>query len=134
MKAIVVTEEAREVEARSDNGRLLVAVEDLEGATGWKLEDRGLCRGDVCVPVADRGVLLDDGHVDLAALGAALHQPAVVDAEGGVAAFADPVGERAAALESLVAPDLTLPDLDGRPVSLRAYSGKKKLLVAWASW
>jgi len=31
-------------------------------------------------------------------------------------------------------PAITLPDLDGNPVALEAYRGKKLLLFMWASW
>lgn len=134
MNVTVITDEARDVEADREGDRLLVALGDLDAATGWKLEDPGLCRGEVCVPVPDRSELVVGDRVDLAALGRALHRPTVVDAGEGVVAMAEPAAERAAALQSLAVADVTLPDLDGEPVSLRAYAGKKKLLVAWASW
>ncbi len=41
------------------------------------------------------------------------------------------LGER---LDSLDAPDFTLPDLDGRGWSLRDFRGRKVFLLAWASW
>jgi peroxiredoxin len=31
-------------------------------------------------------------------------------------------------------PDFTLPDLQGRPVRLSDYRGKKLLIFMWASW
>ncbi len=31
-------------------------------------------------------------------------------------------------------PDFTLPDLDGNPVSLSDYRGRKVILYVWASW
>lgn len=31
-------------------------------------------------------------------------------------------------------PEITLPDLEGKPVSLAAFRGKKLLLYMWASW
>ena len=31
-------------------------------------------------------------------------------------------------------PDLTLPDLDGRPVRLADFRGRKLLIFVWASW
>ena len=37
-------------------------------------------------------------------------------------------------LDSLVAPAFTLPELDGHPVSLSGFDGRKRLLFAWASW
>ena len=32
------------------------------------------------------------------------------------------------------APDFTLPSLDGVPVSLSSYRGRKTILFMWASW
>lgn len=134
MDITVITDGVAEIEGRREGDRLLVPVDALEAATGWHLEDRGLCRGEVCVPVRDRDVLLDHGSVDLGIMGEAIGHPTVVDADEGVVAMAAPAGERAASLESLEAPSLTLEDLDGQPVELPGAPGKKKLLVAWASW
>lgn len=122
------------ITAQRDGDRLALPADDLEAQTGWKLEVQGLCRGDVCVPVKDRDALVRGGLVDIEALAAELHQPVVVDAAEGVAALVESAAERAAALRSLIAPDFTLPDLDERPVALSDFTGKKKLLVAWASW
>jgi peroxiredoxin len=33
-----------------------------------------------------------------------------------------------------IAPDFTLPDLEGRLHSLRDYRGRKVFLCSWASW
>ncbi|TCS72067.1 peroxiredoxin family protein [Effusibacillus lacus] len=30
--------------------------------------------------------------------------------------------------------DFSLPDLNGKPVSIREYRGKKVLIIMWASW
>ena len=48
--------------------------------------------------------------------------------------LAESAGTRAQALESLVAPDFSLPDLDGKLHSLSEQRGKKVLLIAYASW
>jgi hypothetical protein len=111
-----------------------IAVEDLATATGWQLKPEGLCRGDVCVPVRDRDALVVDGRVDLAALGAALHRPVVVDADASIAALgADPL-EVAETLRGRQAPDFTLPTLDGETFTFSSIGRKKKLMVTWASW
>ena len=41
---------------------------------------------------------------------------------------------RSRALQSLSAPDFTLPDLEGRMHTLSEHRGRKVLLVTWASW
>jgi hypothetical protein len=100
---------------------------ELERQTGWHLEGRGLCRGDVCVPF--RHV---DGPVAIDEVGRALGMPVVEDAHSGLVALGPRSGGRA--LTSAVAPDLTLPDLDGRPFAQSSLRGWKVLLVAWAPW
>ena len=42
--------------------------------------------------------------------------------------------DRGAALQTLDAPDFTLPDLTGTLHSLSQYRGKKVLLTSYASW
>ena len=134
--ATVLSPDPVAVEAVRIDDRLLVPVAHLAGSTGWELKPEGLCQGDVCIPVRDRTGLVreDDGGalVDLAALGAALHAPHVVDADEAVAAIGRPTGPTST--NALEAPDFTLPDLDGRPVSLSDHDGRKKLLLAFASW
>ncbi|MCH8076410.1 MAG: redoxin domain-containing protein [SAR324 cluster bacterium] len=63
-----------------------------------------------------------------------MNKPALSDASGEVWVLGASAGERAAVLQSLQAPDFTLPDLDGRPHSLSDFRGKKVFLVSWASW
>lgn len=93
------------------------------GAIGWEAKPEGLCRGESCVPFP-----VTEGRIDLAAFAERLGQPFAC--EGDIWAFGEP--RRAAG--SLLAPDFTLPDLDGDRHSLSQYRGKKVLLVSWASW
>jgi len=132
-QATIIGDDVRTVDATVDGGKLLVAPDQLEAATGWKLETQGLCRGDVCVPVRDQAALLRDDRLDLAAVAHALGRLAVVDADAGLMAMgADPATRRQAL--SLDAPEFTLDDLDGSPHSLSEWRGRKKLLFAFASW
>lgn len=125
---------ATQVEARAAGGRILVGAPALEQAFGWKLEERGLCKGDVCVPLRDRASLgLPDG-VDLEAFAKALGRPLALDRDERVAVLGAGEAERRAALASLEAPDFELPDLAGRLHRLSDQRGKKVLLVAYASW
>lgn len=127
-----------------DGDRVFVADADVERATGWTIkalpgDRRGLCRGDMCIPVADRARLGPDGWIDLAALGAAVGRPVAIEttvSRGGAAVvvMGHPAAERAAALRSLRAPDVRLPTVDGSEVGTGDHTGRKRLLVAFASW
>lgn len=124
----------RAVDGRRADGRLLVAVADLADATGWQLKPEGLCRGDVCVPVRDAGALGPDGLVDLAAFAGAIGHPVAVEADPPIVVIGTPAAERADALATLHAPDVRLPTVDGGTASVRDLSGRKRLVVSFASW
>ena len=130
----ILSDAVREVEGRLDDGRVLVAPERLEAALGWSLEPRGLCRGDVCVPVADPGTLTTDGMVDVVAVAAALGSASAVDPDEALVAIGVPSGDRARAIHDLEAPELVLDDLDGNPRRLDEWRGNKRLLFAFATW
>ena len=106
----------------------------LPDALGWELKPEGLCRDDVCVPVRDRDALVRDDDLDLAAVADALDRPVVVDEEHRVVVLGVPVATRRSAVEGFRAPSFELPDLDGRMHRLEEWRGRKKLLVAFASW
>lgn len=130
-----VDEAVRTVEAVVDGkGRVLVEPARLTEAMGWTLKPEGLCRGEVCVPLRDRGAIEVGDRIDVAAVAGVLRQPIAVDAEAGYVAVALPAEARRQALDALHAPPFTLPDLDGRPRSLDEWAGSKRLLVAFASW
>ena len=130
----VLTERVTIVEASWDDARPLVAVETLPDLVGWELKAEGLCRADACVSLSDRAVIEEPGGVDLVAAAAALGRPVVVDVDAGLAVVGTPTNERHRALYDRTAPGFTLPDLDGTPRSLSDWSGRKRLLVVFASW
>jgi len=132
--ALLDDERAVELPALVRGGTVRIAAEALREATGWKLEPRGLCRSEVCVPVRDRAALVDDVGVDLAAFARALGRPLALDAAERAAALGTASAERSARMATLEAPDFTLPDLGGRLHSLSEHRGKKVLLVVYASW
>ena len=95
---------------------------------GWTLKPEGLCQDDTCVLVPDRGALVSDVGLDLAVLGDLLDRPVAVDTEAGLAAIGAPRATRRRTLDDLVAPDFTLPDQNGDPISLASLRGKKVVL------
>lgn len=119
----------------ADGTDLLVPADELREALGWELRDVGLCRGDTCIPTGVVDDLVVDGRVAVARLLSLVDQPTVVDAEAGVLAVGVHAGERSRRLASLEAPELAgVPTLDGGEVALADLRGKRKLLVAFASW
>ena len=134
MITIVDGPDVTRVDGDTTSTTVLLAPDALEAATGWDLRPEGLCRGDVCVPRRDGDGLLVDDKIDLAAFAALLQRPLAFDADAGIAVLADAPEQHAAAFDARVAPPWTLPDLDGNLVSSSDFSGRKKLLVAWASW
>jgi hypothetical protein len=109
---------------------LQVPVEEFEAGTGWALEPAGACRGDVCVPLPGRASATT---VDVEAVAGRLGMPLVTDEAVGLSALG-PATVNGRALPSAVAPELELPDLDGRPFRLDSLHGQKVLLVAWAPY
>lgn len=111
-------------------------LEDLEidaaafaAGTGWKVEPRGACRAEMCVPLGGA----DDDDFDLRDVAERLGMALIHDDPTRLWALGpDTVGGRA--LGSAQAPDLVLPDLDGTDFALSSLRGQKVLLVAWAPY
>ena len=75
-----------------------------------------------------------DGEVCASALWRELDRPVLGDAAGKTWVLGESASDRQSKLESLLAPDFTLPDIEGKLHSLSDYRGKKVLLATWASW
>ncbi|MDX6476675.1 MAG: hypothetical protein QOH95_2186 [Gaiellaceae bacterium] len=108
-----------------------VSTDELQRRTGWAIEPQGACKGEVCVPLEPD--VLRDGKVDLHAFAQRLGMPLVHDGDHGLWALGpESLGGRA--LTTTVAPELVLPDLDGKPFAHSSLRGRKVVLTAWASW
>ena len=109
---------------------LSVSRVDFETRTGWQLKPEGACKGDICVPLADKP---EGDMVDLPSLAKQLNMPLVQDEAHGVWALGpESIGSRA--LSTVQAPNLTLPTLDGETFELASLRGKKVVLVAWSPY
>jgi hypothetical protein len=121
----------REVTVAVTDG-LWLSVDDAERATGWTLKPEGMCQAELCVPLpADAA---REGRVDVAAFWLLLGRPVVHDASSETWVLGAGADERNTALDGLVAPDFTLPDLARVPHTLSDLRGKKVFLSTWASW
>jgi hypothetical protein len=132
MTVTVITDEPRPTSAEAVAGSVLIDPADLPTAIGWALKPEGLCQADVCVPVRDRDALFSGDRLDLGRVAQALDRPFLVDE--GVAVMGEPRPTRRLATDGLQAPTFTLPDLAGERHTLEEWHGRKKLLVAFASW
>ena len=132
MAVTVITDEPRPTPADAVDGTVLIDPADLSAAIGWTLKPEGLCQADVCVPVRDRDALFAGERLDLARVAGALDRPFL--AADGVAAMGEPRATRRLATDGLQAPGFTLPDLQGELHTLEEWRGRKKVLVAFASW
>jgi hypothetical protein len=123
--------------AKTHGADIWLSPEDLLRATGFELKPEGACRAELCFPLpADASIVKTDAGVtwfNLRAFAQLTGQPVAFDDTSSMWYFGLRSDERAG-LGALQAPDFTLPDLDGKPHSLRALRGKKVFLVTWASW
>ena len=113
-----------------------IALRELATETGWELKPEGACLDERCVPIPKgrESEFIADGCFNMGALARHLGQPIAHDADSQAWVIGESAEARTGALQSLEAPDFTLPDLDGRMHSLSDYRGKKVFLVSWASW
>lgn len=106
--------------------RLDITSPQFTAGTGWKIEPQGACKGEVCVPIPS-------GGFDVQAIAEQLGMAIVRDADYGLWALG-PESLSGRVLVTAQAPDLALPDLDGRLFSLSSLRGQKVAIVAWAPY
>jgi hypothetical protein len=133
----VATEVAARPEASDD---LWVSPADLTKATKFELKPEGVCAERVCFPLPkdreDKFVTRTGGNrwFNFSEFARLMQMPAAHDSKNGVWYFGPRPEEQNGYLQSLIAPDFTLADLEGKNHSLANFRGKKVLLITWASW
>lgn len=130
----LVTDEEHAVDIRMDAGSLRIRSSDVAGLLGWRAEARGLCREAECVPWP-AGPPEDLQFIDVGLLSETLGLPVATasTAEGPVAVIGRRVRDWPLR-SSLRAPDVELVDLDGQPRRLGEWNGRRRVLLAFASW
>ncbi len=124
----------------ADPNDLWVLPADLTRINGFELKPEGACLDTFCVPVRqdeDSAMFVTrggQGWFNVTELARQLRQAYAVDHDNQVWSFGQIPQTRQSFLRSAVAPDFTLLDRQGNPVSLFDFRGKKVLIVTWASW
>jgi hypothetical protein len=119
---------------------LWLMLPDLARATGFEVKPQGVCRAEVCVALPAKGKSeflqkqRDVTWFNLSAFARLLRQPVAYDAALATWDFGPRPEAQNHFVESLEAPNFTLPDLNGKMHSLADFRGKKVLLLTWASW
>jgi hypothetical protein len=109
---------------------LEVSLKEFESRTGWAIKPQGACKGDICVPLPDGSA--SAGKLDARMLSERLGMPLIHDADAKVWCLGpEAMGH---ALTSAKAPELVLPNYDGKEFRLSSLRGQKVLIVTWSSW
>ena len=103
---------------------------EFEQGTGWQLKPEGACKGDVCIPLPET---LRGDDLDVQTLAQAMGLPLAQAPSFGLSALG-PASIGSRALTTATAPEMALPDLDGKVFRLSSLKGKKVLVYAWAPY
>ena len=130
---VLMPHESIEVEGQCVDDLVLVDRSSLTEVLGWELKPQGLCRESECIPVTESDLLHAD-RVDLRAAASAVGVTSMLADDTDLVALSVPSQARSDVLTRRRAPNFVLPDLDGEDHSLEQFEGRKRLLVAFASW
>jgi hypothetical protein len=131
---------ARVVPVAGAPADLWLTLPDLTRATGFEVKPQGVCRAEVCIPLPakrkDEFLQKQQGITwfNLSAFARLLHQSVAWDATFAAWDFGPRPAAQNQFVDSLEAPNFTLPDVNGKMHSFADFRGKKVLLLTWASW
>ena len=117
---------------------LWIPVDCVPHVTGFEVKPEGVCCGDICIPFPPDAewVVEHEGSRYFAVTQFAERIDQVVATEPGqrLWGFGQPQLGNTSPLVEGKAPEFTIADREGNPVSLSDFRGKKVLVLTWASW
>jgi hypothetical protein len=113
---------------------LALDAHEFEARTGWAIKPEGACKGDVCIPLPAGGARATDGTLDVSILAERLGMPLVHDESHQLWALGPETKATGKALATVQAPDVELPDANGKPFRLSSLRGQRVVFTSWASW
>jgi len=131
---VLVDSGVHELDGTIHGDVVAVPVAVVGDVLGWDLRPEGLCRNNVCVPLPNRDDVVHDDRIDLVAVAHLTGSQTLIDQDASTIAISVPTQSRRQTLIGKQAADFALPDLDGEMHSLSEFAGKRRLLVAFATW
>jgi len=131
---VLVDSAVCEIDGSIIDNAVVVSPGALHAALGWEIKPEGICRGDLCIPLHDQTAVIRADGVDLVAAARLIGSETLIDTASSIVAVSLPAQNRHLSLIGRQAADFTLPDLDGNLHSLNEFDGKRRLLVAFATW
>jgi hypothetical protein len=125
---------------QSESKDIWVTMKDLKTATRYVVKPQGICRDELCFPIPNNRkaqFVNKQGKTEwfnLSEFARLVKQPVTVDDKHTIYYFCARPDAQNAHLNTLDAPNFTLPDMNGKMHSLTDFRGKKVLLITWASW
>lgn len=136
---ILANDKTTKVAAFSDReNELWIRKKDLKAATGFELKASGACYDPlhICFPLEEGFTQIQSGDtwLHMSKLSQKLGQACVANEDHTVWSLGLIPEARQAMLDSAIAPDFEMEDINGVPIRLSDFRGKKVLLVTWATW
>ncbi len=100
------------------------------------MKAQGFCQGTECIPYPNGSKidLIDDESVNISKFWELMEKPVLHDEIKETWLLGAGYKNRSSKLNSLDAPDFTLPDINGAHHSISDYRGKRVFLTTWSSW